>query len=522
MSYNNNYKNNFPGERMILNVFVKSMKKKVSQKGNPYLEYTFEEIKSYIFSMTNFGKKKDPTFTSQEYILYDFACEQTFIPGVCYDLNVSNKFIKSATKSSTALPKRENAIFDIMLMTGIYFKKAEKIYVSLGDSYSELLMGTDSIKVGGLKNIGNIRDIYRSTKVDISGFKEEISNLLKLGIREDKINAVFKENFNEDLENEKNKVDSTFKNNVLHFVKKRRNALVIIQKLLSKEWYKTLIENLNYDFLEADKLTKTSKPDKLSQPERIVFCALDLLDKNQDSGNTYLDYESLIKQIFEIVNIKYNMKKINLLISGGSNTYVCDETNQEIILSDEQLDRIKMLSENSASIYSLYLSNETIKSYLNENTYDVNSEEDYKYLEDARLCSKTEFITNNKYNFYKKDTFFDEYINGYMIRSCNKKKSVITKDINKFINEYCESRKITLEDRQREAVLKFNEFRNGFFVLNGMAGTGKTFTVRAIIDIAKTINKNLNVKFIAPTGKAAKVLKNSLYANGEGFITNVS
>ncbi|MFI3211434.1 MAG: AAA family ATPase, partial [Peptostreptococcaceae bacterium] len=77
-------------------------------------------------------------------------------------------------------------------------------------------------------------------------------------------------------------------------------------------------------------------------------------------------------------------------------------------------------------------------------------------------------------------------------------------------------------DKQREAVVKFNKYKNGFFVLNGMAGTGKTFTVRAIIEVAKIINKNSNVKFVAPTGKATKVLKNSLYANGEGFMANVS
>ena len=59
---------------------------------------------------------------------------------------------------------------------------------------------------------------------------------------------------------------------------------------------------------------------------------------------------------------------------------------------------------------------------------------------------------------------------------------------------------IKLEELQRKAVVDATQ--NGVFILTGGPGTGKTTTVKSIIEIFK--NRNLKVALAAPTGRAAK------------------
>lgn len=77
------------------------------------------------------------------------------------------------------------------------------------------------------------------------------------------------------------------------------------------------------------------------------------------------------------------------------------------------------------------------------------------------------------------------------------------------LDTYLADNKISLEDMQRRAVVTFSEKRGGFYVLNGSAGCGKTFTLKIILKILdKQYRKNgkkFKVMVFAPTGKASKV-----------------
>ena len=59
---------------------------------------------------------------------------------------------------------------------------------------------------------------------------------------------------------------------------------------------------------------------------------------------------------------------------------------------------------------------------------------------------------------------------------------------------------IELEELQKEAV--FAAVNNGIFILTGGPGTGKTTTIKSIIEIF--LNRNMKVALAAPTGRAAK------------------
>ncbi len=70
---------------------------------------------------------------------------------------------------------------------------------------------------------------------------------------------------------------------------------------------------------------------------------------------------------------------------------------------------------------------------------------------------------------------------------------------------------VALTDSQFDALIKFVDFLKGptqIFILNGYAGTGKTFLIKGMIHYL--FDLNLPVALTAPTGKAARVLENKL------------
>lgn len=82
-------------------------------------------------------------------------------------------------------------------------------------------------------------------------------------------------------------------------------------------------------------------------------------------------------------------------------------------------------------------------------------------------------------------------------------------DVSNKLEEYCKIKKIKLEEEQQKAVVRFASSTGGIHILNGSAGTGKTFTLRIIIDMLKAMYKEMGERpqtlLLAPTGKASKV-----------------
>lgn len=112
--------------------------------------------------------------------------------------------------------------------------------------------------------------------------------------------------------------------------------------------------------------------------------------------------------------------------------------------------------------------------------------------------------------------------------------STINRD--ELLDNYLTTNGYHLEDAQRQAVLEFTANKGDVCVLNGAAGTGKTFTLQIILDVLNSLYRYENDKYydvlMAPTGKAAKVLRQAtnkvattihgqLMSNGDGgFVFN--
>jgi exodeoxyribonuclease V alpha subunit len=83
----------------------------------------------------------------------------------------------------------------------------------------------------------------------------------------------------------------------------------------------------------------------------------------------------------------------------------------------------------------------------------------------------------------------------------------LEEDVDKFLDYYEETYKISLDKKQKEAVV--NTLTNNMSILTGGPGTGKTATVAAIVAAIKYISINIlhkepSFQLAAPTGKAAE------------------
>lgn len=74
-------------------------------------------------------------------------------------------------------------------------------------------------------------------------------------------------------------------------------------------------------------------------------------------------------------------------------------------------------------------------------------------------------------------------------------------DIDSYIKEYESIVGFTLEERQNMAV---HLLVNGAFIVAGGAGSGKTTVSNCVVYVLRKLEPALDIKFIAPTGKAAK------------------
>lgn len=80
------------------------------------------------------------------------------------------------------------------------------------------------------------------------------------------------------------------------------------------------------------------------------------------------------------------------------------------------------------------------------------------------------------------------------------------------LENYLITKGIELESKQRQAVLDFTRSEAGVGIINGGAGTGKTFTLNIFLEVMEELyqmrlGRKPHIQLMAPTGKAAKVMR---------------
>lgn len=112
------------------------------------------------------------------------------------------------------------------------------------------------------------------------------------------------------------------------------------------------------------------------------------------------------------------------------------------------------------------------------------------YVTSTNLMEKEVFVYKSMYEMGSR-------VNDYSVE-----------EIDKLISEYEDEVGFTLEPEQRDGV---RLIVNSSFIIAGSAGSGKTTTSNCVLYVLEHLEDNLNVKFAAPTGKAAKHMQEVIH-----------
>lgn len=166
----------------------------------------------------------------------------------------------------------------------------------------------------------------------------------------------------------------------------------------------------------------------------------------------------------------------------------------------EQLEKQKNQDMLTISCFSSFQFEDMLEAMLEENMLSVYEEQ------------------KDKVNEYKNDTIFimtkqveeqEKDIVSFIMEAALQKNSIEYEN-EEVIQEVLKINNIQLEDKQLEAVRALTKHKSGVYLLNGKAGTGKTFTINIVMEVMRRLQKYHKAKFLAPTGRAAKVLRDAV------------
>lgn len=106
--------------------------------------------------------------------------------------------------------------------------------------------------------------------------------------------------------------------------------------------------------------------------------------------------------------------------------------------------------------------------------------------------------------YYRKITYYDESNAAEAVISLSERRPAITTSPSQ-IRKFLESQNSTLAEEQIEAVIM--AVTHGFSILTGGPGTGKTFTMTAVVKALKQFRPQIRITQAAPTAKAASRMR---------------
>jgi len=229
---------------------------------------------------------------------------------------------------------------------------------------------------------------------------------------------------------------------------------------------------------------------KINDFNRIKECLLYVVKDNEVQGHCYIEKEDLILKSKKFLDLTLDITEMESI----------KKSNLQSIEKYQYLypiDHIK-INVSLASRIPYVLLEVTLKEI--ENCLKELIKKDTLIEEDQHIYLK------NMYEIEKKvaKKLLDINSNKFIVHSKEK--------VEQILNQVCQDLHVELEDKQREACINFNVSNQGIYILNGSAGTGKTFTLSMIIEISRRLYSlsDKDILAVAPTGKAAKVMEESI------------
>ena len=297
---------------------------------------------------------------------------------------------------------------------------------------------------------------------------------------------------------------------LLSYGLKQKHIKTLIEKYkektlheINKNPYILCKEIHSFSFKKADKvaLEMGIEPNNRNRiGEALKYC----LEFSKMGGHCYLPIIYLYPLVSNVVDLKLNLSEMEEIYLKNKHKKQCSilRNNKEYTININDLKECiyryktsKTLNEKESNMYYLY----SLKDSEFENAINfLKLEGDIVYEND---------------NVYLTDVYRSEIDFANCIKKLNKYRKIYSRElVEKVLDEICLENGYKLEYMQREACIEFNMYGSGVYILNGPAGTGKTFTLKVILELSKRLNNDIDSDFLAlaPTGKATKVVSSSI------------
>lgn len=268
---------------------------------------------------------------------------------------------------------------------------------------------------------------------------------------------------------------------------KEKKAIELHKKVLAGAYQEELFEFfLMYNF-ESRMIKKIVKAYSLDGKSKIIENPYRLCE---DVGFSFKDADTLAQSL----GIQQNDQR---RVREAVHSYIKSETEsaghlfvyKKALLSglNRYIERAGCYKTSSLNELDIEMALESLRSGENSRIYEVRHETN------GEICIYLGYYNYVENQIVKK---VEEMIHTYKNPFC-------TEDmVNDFILDYELNYSFTFANKQKEAIQM--AMTEGFSILTGGPGTGKTQTVNSIIKCLKTIKPSASIALLAPTGKAGK------------------
>lgn len=271
-----------------------------------------------------------------------------------------------------------------------------------------------------------------------------------------------------------------------------------IRRKLKEDPYILLsVRGASIGFPKCDQIAKKIGIDYW-HPSRIAQGIRHTLKEAAKEGHTFLPKDELFERVKELLEVKLTLNEMKKILVARNDTVKLHSRTFKVDLEDLEW-RVKKMES---------LKRESAREKYRYPVYELET----KPFEDGLEALQLEGEIVIRHNLVVALRYFDEEerrIAENVRRLAQKTDWPVKVDLERNLDVYLNKHNIVLEKKQREAVLRFSAHKGGFYILNGSAGCGKTFTLKIILEMLKLVfeanREPIRVRIMAPTGKAAKV-----------------
>jgi len=264
-----------------------------------------------------------------------------------------------------------------------------------------------------------------------------------------------------------------------------------------------LMKTVGFSFTQCDAIhEKVGRP--LDDLDRIYHAFIHVLKAESYEGHCYMNEPELFAEVDRIVAFRLNYRTASAFLNATATkahfrgkSYAIDRTSLSQALRNtyEKQGSYRNFSYLVASVPKKHL--EQALSLLLQSSAII------KDSTQTGICYALGYI------------YAAEESIAAAVRNFNRAKKLLpnTIDVIQIAKSICHKKKAILEKKQWEGVISFAQETGGIYILNGKAGSGKTFTLNIALATMKEVyearGRRFSARLMAPTGVAAKVAHNA-------------